>query len=231
MSRSALADQIWAAMNENPLQLKDLAALVGRSPKDGSVRNALRQLVEAGDVERDGRAYLKVQTGLHSAAVVPAPCTSAPPIDESEPSELPDGIPAPPEGLGDDGREAWALAWGSNWSKAPDAATIAHLARLEDEAANMIVMIEQQGVTQKRPIVTPKGEIAGEEIVMHPGINELRKLDAQLVKIRAALGLDPSSRARLGVEMYDRRPDAIDELAEQRRRRRAAMRAAAGGVA
>ena len=53
--------------------LAAVAELVGRKPKDGSVRNALAGLLDAGAVERDGNLYrpvqgAKVQTPLGSVA-------------------------------------------------------------------------------------------------------------------------------------------------------------------
>jgi hypothetical protein len=60
--RRALSDDILAAMNGQPQRLAVIAELVGRGPKDGSVRNALAALVNAGLLEREGNDYLKVQT-------------------------------------------------------------------------------------------------------------------------------------------------------------------------
>lgn len=206
----SLAQSIVEALGEEPLRLSEIAALVGRQPRDGSVRRALSRLVEDGELVRDGALYERVPP----ESVEPAPGgTSAP-----------SAVRVPPARLGDAGREAWELAWSVPWAKPSDAAQIAHLARLEDEAAGLVRTIEEQGVVAKRPIVTPKGEVVGEEWSMHPAIAELRKLDSQLVTLRASLGLDPTSRARVAVENYDRRPDCIDELQEQRRRRLAAVR-------
>ncbi len=211
LSRSILA--VLAGNSENPLKLADIAALVDRPARDGSVRRALGDLVDAGRVERVGNGYREV----------PSAGTGVAPDGTAGTSELLGDIPEPPVSLGEDGREVWVLAWGANWSKAPDAAQIAHLCRLEDEAERLIRVIEAQGMTLMRPIVAPRGDVVGEEVVMHPGIAELRKLDSQLMALRASLGLDPQSRARMGVEMYDRRPDALDEIAEQRRKRLAAL--------
>jgi hypothetical protein len=212
MARAELSRAILSVLAENPqnpLKLTEIAALVGRPARDGSLRRALAGLVGDGCVERVGNDYREV----------PSADTRMAPGGTSGTSELQEGIPEPPVGLGEDGREVWALAWGANWSKAPDAAQIAHLCRLEDEAERLIRVIESQGMTLMRPIVAPRGDVVGEEVVMHPGIAELRKLDSQLMALRASLGLDPQSRARMGVEMYDRRPDALDEIVEQRRKR------------
>ena len=90
-------------------------------------------------------------------------------------------------------------------------------------AALLIAVLGEQGITQRRSVVTPRGDVVGEEFVMHPGVAELRKLDAQLVTLRASLGLDPMSRARAGLEQLDPGRDAIDELQGRRQRRLAAV--------
>jgi hypothetical protein len=201
MARAELSRAILAVLAENPqnpLKLAEIAALVGRSARDGSLRRALGGLVEDGRVERVGNDYREVPNAgtLAPVGVIPAPMH-----------------------LGEAGRAAWELAWAVNWTGDPDAAQIGHLARLEDEAVRFVAIVAEQGVTQKRPIVTPRGDVVGDEYVMHPAVAELRKLDAQLVALRGTLGLDPTSRARVGLESLDPEIDAIDEIAEQRRKR------------
>jgi len=239
MAREDLTRAIVAAIGENSLCLRDIAGLVGRSPKDGSVRNALRRLVAEGVLERAGDEYGPVQVAVAPACTDDgATCTGVAPCTDDDVSvddrddagladgALPDGVPDPPESLGDAGRDAWIQAFAVRWTHAPDVAGVAHLARLEDEAQELVVTIARDGVVAKRPIVTPKGEVVGAEWVAHPLIAELRKLDRQLVELRATLGLDPASRARLGLNAIENRPDAIDELQERRRQRLAAQRAA-----
>jgi hypothetical protein len=67
--RAKLSDEILAAMDERPMRLAVVAKLVGRPPKDGSVRNALGALVGDGLLARQGDEYVKVQgvqaDGLH----------------------------------------------------------------------------------------------------------------------------------------------------------------------
>ncbi len=60
--RAKLSDEIDARMTETPLRLAQIAELVGRNPKDGSVRNALTALVRDGLLTRDGNSYRKVRT-------------------------------------------------------------------------------------------------------------------------------------------------------------------------
>jgi hypothetical protein len=59
--RAVLSDAILASMGEQPLRLAAIAELVGRKPKDGSVRNALDALIAGGLITRQGREYTKVQ--------------------------------------------------------------------------------------------------------------------------------------------------------------------------
>lgn len=70
--RTMLSDEIYAGMGDHPMRLAAIAEMVGRQPKDGSVRNALKALVDDGLFTREGDEYVKVQEvqadGLH-------PCT------------------------------------------------------------------------------------------------------------------------------------------------------------
>lgn len=60
--RTQLSDEILGRMDGLPMRLAAVAELVGRRPKDGSVRNALAALVADGRINRQGNDYLKVQT-------------------------------------------------------------------------------------------------------------------------------------------------------------------------
>jgi AAA domain len=74
--RAALSDSILAAMNGAPSRLAEIAQLVGRGPKDGSVRNALAALVVDGMLTREGFLYVKVQPAQSGAG--DTDCTVAP---------------------------------------------------------------------------------------------------------------------------------------------------------
>jgi P27 family predicted phage terminase small subunit len=128
-------------------------------------------------------------------------------------------VPDAPEQLGDAGREAWAAAWAVEWTADPDTGTITHLCRLEDEAANIVEVIERDGYCRLEPIVSPRGHVVGERWASHPLLGDLRKLDAQLVALRDRLGLDPASRARIGLDAAERRADALDLLGQRRQER------------
>ncbi|MGH2904359.1 MAG: AAA family ATPase, partial [Solirubrobacteraceae bacterium] len=60
--RAVLSDRILAEMDGNVMKLAEVAEMVGRKPKDGSVRNALAALVAEGLLVRDTTGYSKVQT-------------------------------------------------------------------------------------------------------------------------------------------------------------------------
>ncbi len=60
-ARATLAAEILAAMNGQPASVADIARAVGRSPKDGSVRNALAALQRSGDMDKRENRWCKVQ--------------------------------------------------------------------------------------------------------------------------------------------------------------------------
>jgi hypothetical protein len=70
--------------------------------------------------------------------------------------------------------------------------------------------------------VTPRGEVVGEDLVSHPALGELRKLDKSLGELRSRLGLDPESRARLHLVEHDG-PDWLDVLKAEMQSRRAGV--------
>jgi hypothetical protein len=73
--RERLADQIEQALEiDVPARLTDICLLVGRKPKDGSVRNALQALVGAGRIRRTEGGWCRVQ----GAAPPKGDCTVAP---------------------------------------------------------------------------------------------------------------------------------------------------------
>jgi hypothetical protein len=59
--QAMLSDEILTGMSDQPLRLARIAELVGRSPKDGSVRNALAGLIADDLLTRQGNNYVKVQ--------------------------------------------------------------------------------------------------------------------------------------------------------------------------
>jgi hypothetical protein len=89
------------------------------------------------------------------------------------------------------------------WAHSSDRATIDHLCRLEDAAQELCAVLDCDGPVLKKPLISPRGEVVGEECYEHPGLKGLRALDKPLLELRAALWLDPQSRARLKLAVQD----------------------------
>ncbi|HYM53929.1 MAG TPA: AAA family ATPase [Solirubrobacteraceae bacterium] len=60
--RARLSDAILAGIGDQPMNLASIAEMVGRRPKDGSVRNTLAALEREGLLSHESRGYVKVQT-------------------------------------------------------------------------------------------------------------------------------------------------------------------------
>jgi hypothetical protein len=125
---------------------------------------------------------------VRSAAVVPA-----------EPSKL----PAAPDGLGEPGRAVWDELGALDWTATSDTGSALRLAQLEDERAVLAETLKATGPLLAEPIVTPRGDIVGERQVANPLMRELRRLDAEILKLRDRFGLLPLSRARLGIAVME----------------------------
>jgi KaiC/GvpD/RAD55 family RecA-like ATPase len=95
--RAKLSDQILISIGEQPLHLAAIAERVGRSPKDGSVRNALDGLIEAGQLRRQDRHYVRVQTvqtgPLHHCTEPTDEVQSADPLKDAAPLHPPADAP------------------------------------------------------------------------------------------------------------------------------------------
>jgi len=87
--RAKLSDEILAGMDDRQMRLAAIAEMVGRRPKDGSVRNALAALVEDGLLLRRGNDYAKVQAMqidvLHPCTELGEVVQSATPLKGSTP--------------------------------------------------------------------------------------------------------------------------------------------------
>jgi hypothetical protein len=118
----------------------------------------------------------------------------------------PERLPATPNDLGTAGREAWREAWRCEWALTTDARAIEHLARLEDERAAVLETIGSDLLLEK-VLVSPKGDVVGSERYANPLLRELRRLDSPILALRAALGLSPMARARLGQAVVRIRKD------------------------
>jgi len=95
--RVRLSDEILNGMDDRPLRLAAVAELVGRQPKDGSVRNALKALVSDGLLTRQGDEYVKVQTvqtgPLHLCTEPAGEVQCANPLKGAAPLHLPADAP------------------------------------------------------------------------------------------------------------------------------------------
>jgi hypothetical protein len=94
--RTMLSDQILASMSGAPLRLAEIAKLVERQPKDGSVRNALAGLVADGLMLRDGTTYTKVHSEVQVQTKAIAPLHQevqcANPLKGDAPLHLPTNV-------------------------------------------------------------------------------------------------------------------------------------------
>jgi hypothetical protein len=102
------------------------------------------------------------------------------------------------------------------------------LAEREDLAQRLGEELPPEGLTLTKPCVTPRGEVVGVERYDHPAVKMLRENDKVVLALRAQLGLDPGSRARLGLDVLalDETPNRLAELHERRRKRLAKQKAA-----
>ena len=84
-----------------------------------------------------------------------------------------------------------------------DAETVARLCRLLEEREIYAAELLEHGAVHAEVIVSPKGDVVGERMVPNPAEQQLRRIDKAIDAVTAALGLSPTSRARLGVAASD----------------------------
>ena len=125
---------------------------------------------------------------------------SAPPVRPSTP-------PRAPSGLGEDGRAAWRAALESPWlGSAADLGLVRIWADLHDDRAALRAMIAEGG----RISTGSKGQQ-----VSSPAVEQLRAVEAEMIRLAQTLGLGPANAARLGVRLTLERaqPSERPELA------------------
>jgi hypothetical protein len=148
--------------------------------------------------------------GLVKAEVVPVPATRHPwPVPEA------------PTDLAEAGLAVWADAWALPWTAAADRGAILNLCRLEDERALLKAALDEHGAMLSKPVVTPKGDVVGQESYANPVLRELRRVDVAVLALRDRLGLTPLYRARLGlalVELEVKQDAAVESLRAKYRR-------------
>lgn len=105
-----------------------------------------------------------------------------------------------PADVGERGAAVWSAAWRSApWLTEQDAATLEALVRLEDEAATYRAALVEHGAILTEVMISPKGDVVGERFVANPAEAMLRRVERSVREFRAALGLTPVARARLGL--------------------------------
>lgn len=109
--------------------------------------------------------------------------------------------PVPPSTLGERGRDVWGSVWaeGAAWLTPADESLVRRVAELGDEIAAAREALLTEGVILRKPLISPKGDVVGEEPIANPAARMLRDATSQLAVLAGALGLSPASRARLGL--------------------------------
>ncbi|MGO9763825.1 MAG: P27 family phage terminase small subunit [Solirubrobacteraceae bacterium] len=130
-------------------------------------------------------------------------------------------VPTPPRDLDANGRHLWKTVWGLSRVELSDRASVLRLCRLEGEAAELRQLIRESGILLERPIQSATGKVVGTERYSNPACGELRKIGREAAVICDSLGLNPASRAKMGLAPLTEpgEPDAIDELVAKRNAR------------
>ncbi len=126
-------------------------------------------------------------------------------------------IPDAPGDLGAAGLVVWERVWSEPQIQEGDRLAVGRLRRLEDEAASLRAVLAEDGPVSRRPVQNSKGDVIGEEAVAHPLLVPLRKVGSETTALCNALGLTPSGRRALGLEILEPEPpDWLDELRASR---------------
>ena len=115
--------------------------------------------------------------------------------------------PRAPRGLGRAGKAVWRECWKSaaGWLSEGDRAAVAELAKLEDDLDLYRRTIEADGPVLEEIIQSSRGDVIGTRKVAHPLIRELRAAEAVALSLRESLGMNPRSRARIGLTVTEMR--------------------------
>ena len=131
-------------------------------------------------------------------------------------------VPDPPPDLGAAGLAVWCWVWCEPQIREADRLSVERLSRLEDEAAALRAVLAEDGPVSRRPVQNSRGEVIGQDVVVHPALAPLRKIGMEAATLCNALGLTPAGRQALGLELLEPDPpDWLDELRETRDLRRA----------
>lgn len=111
--------------------------------------------------------------------------------------------PDPPAHLGEIGRRAWLGVWDgfgvSVLNGSLDYSTVQRFAEAMEERETYRTELARLGPTMVEPIVSPRGDVVGERIVLNPVEAALRRVNKELDAASDRLGLSPTARARLGL--------------------------------
>jgi P27 family predicted phage terminase small subunit len=103
-------------------------------------------------------------------------------------------LPPVPRTLGAAGKETWRATWtqAAPWLTAGDMAIVERLSHLADERHELLEAIAVSGRTAKGSM--------GQQVT-HPHVDQLRQVEAMMLKHEQVLGLGASNRARLGISI------------------------------
>jgi P27 family predicted phage terminase small subunit len=145
----------------------------------------------------DDERRQRLGTASRSARRLPALSVALTPISKP---------PAPPRGLGPAGRRFWREVWESAvWLTERDRSTILALACLEDDLQAYRAAVAAEGVLISEPLQNARGDIIGTRKVPNPAVRMIRDAERRSLDLKAALGLTPSSSARLGLTVVEAR--------------------------
>ena len=131
-------------------------------------------------------------------------------------------MPDPLGDLGVAGLAVWGWVWSEPQIREADRLSVERLCRLEDEASSLRAVLAEDGPVSRRPMQNSRGEVIGQDVVVHPALLPLRKIGIEAATLCNALGLTPAGRQALGLESLEPDPpDCLDELRETRDLRRA----------
>lgn len=128
-----------------------------------------------------------------------------------------EGSPPVPIVLDAPGRAMWTHVWagGGAWLHPQiDLIRVETACRLYDEIAKHREAVARLGTLLSEPIATPAGVVVGERVVANPAVKMLRDAEKQLDRELSALGFDPTSRSRLGLNIA-KRESILDGLSSQ----------------
>jgi hypothetical protein len=135
-------------------------------------------------------------------------------------------VPDAPDEFDDVGIDAWHEAWSPPWVLESDRLTVLQLARVEQEAGEMRTKLAALGSVLVEPITNSRGDIVGKRAYANPAVRELRRCGAEAMQLRALLGMSPTNRARLGIQVLEveKQKTALEELFESRAKRMGSVR-------